>query len=171
MCQCSQSSLLRALGTALGAGDYKDEKSMAPALSRGHSLVEESNKGAVSKANCFNNSDFCVSREKRYLTLTLLAGPGWWEGREADMEAVIRGQSGERERVAQEPRKETKQAQGAEGSPARWSVTGDSWDRQHRNPGPQPVRWRGEAMGIVSWLWMLIDQSLSLGALSLHRGL
>lgn len=64
MHQFSQSSLLRALGTALGAGDYKDEKSMAPALSRGHSPVEESDEGAVSKANCFNNSDFCASREE-----------------------------------------------------------------------------------------------------------
>ena len=50
------------------------------------------------------------------------------------MEAVIRGQSGEHERVAQEPRKETKQAQGADGSPARWSVTGDSWEQAAQKP-------------------------------------
>lgn len=106
------------------------KRKKAPALSGGHGLTEESHRGADSKANCFNNSDFCASREKGYLTLTLLVGQGVGEGREADMEAVIRGQSGERERVAQEPRKETKQAQGAEGSPARCSVTWDSWEQE-----------------------------------------
>lgn len=75
-----------------------------------------------------------MQAEKRYLTLTLLAGPGWWEGREVHMEGVVQGQSGEGERVAQEPRKETKQAQGAEGSPARCSPTWDSWEQAAQKP-------------------------------------
>ena len=36
---------------------------MAPALSGVHSLVGESDGGAFNKANGFNNSDFCGSRE------------------------------------------------------------------------------------------------------------
>ena len=49
---------------------------MAPALSGVHSLVGESDGGAFNKANGFNNSDFCGSREKGYLTLNLFVGQG-----------------------------------------------------------------------------------------------
>ena len=157
---------MRALGTALGAGDYKDEKSMAPALSGGHSLVEESDEGAVSKANCFNNSDFCASREKRYLTLTLLVGPGWWEGGKWRWREWSGGSQVNVRGWPRSPGRRLSKHKGLIEAQPGALPPGTAGNRQHRNPGPQPVPWREEAMGIVSWLWTLTGQSLSLGALS-----
>lgn len=47
--------------------------------------------GAINRAKGFNNSDFCGSMAKGYLTRTWFVGQGWWAGREADVEEVICG--------------------------------------------------------------------------------
>lgn len=59
--------------------------------------MRKKRRGSSHKANCFNNSDFCASREE-VPDFDLACGPDVGR-REVHMEGVVQGQSGEGERV------------------------------------------------------------------------